>query len=490
MNKRLTVFLPYNGEDHTHRLVGQFNQLDFVDKIFLLSDNDKNNIDDCETLVVQAFTGSETVREIVSNTSSEFVLILLNDIPVELNQFAVERFMEVAEPTGAGIVYSDFYELLNDGHISHPLINYLPGSMRDDFDFGSLILFKTSAMKNASRSSEKKFKYAGFYDLRLRISENSSIIRIPEYLYSIKKQESKKDVEKLFEYLDPKNREVQIEMEDAVTEHLKRIGAYLKPDFEDINFDENKFEIEASVIIPVKNRKATIGDAIESALRQKTNFSFNIIVVDNYSGDGTGEIVESFAKKDKKIIHLIPDRKDLGIGGCWNEAVHYSSCGKFACQLDSDDIYKDENTLQKIMDVFIKEKTAMVIGSYILTNYNLKEIPPGIIDHREWTSENGHNNIFRVNGFGAPRAFYTPVLRKINIPNVSYGEDYAIGLEISRNYKIGRIYEPIYYCRRWEGNSDAKLDITKINANNFYKDSLRTAELLARQNKNSIRKLL
>ena len=273
-------------------------------------------------------------------------------------------------------------------------------------------------------------------------------------------------------------------MENAVTGHLKRIGAYLEPDSKEVNFEEGKFEVDASVIIPVKNREATISGAIESALKQKTNFSFNIIVIDNYSDDGTSDIIRSFVKKDKRVIHLIPDRKDLGIGGCWNEAVHHSTCGKFVCQLDSDDLYKGENTLQKIIDTFIKEKAAMVVGTYVLTDFNLNEIPPGIIDHKEWTPENGHNNILRINGFGAPRAFYTPVLRKIKIPNVSYGEDYAVGLAISRYYKIGRIYEPIYYCRRWEGNSDAKLDITKINANNFYKDSVRTFETLARQKKN------
>jgi GT2 family glycosyltransferase len=490
MIKKVTVFIPFNGADHTYKLVAQLKKLVFVDKIFLLSPGNKNKIDGCNTLQIKSYMGSETIATIVSNTSAEFVLILLNDVQIELGKSIIERFLEVAESKNAGIVYSDFYDSIKGDKIPHPLIDYLPGSLRDDFDFGSLVLLKTSAMKSVVQSLEKKYKYAGFYDLRLRLSENNSLIRIPEYLYSIKKPKDKKASEKQFEYLDPQNREVQIEMEDAVTEHLKRIKAYLEPDFEKINFDESKFKIETSVIIPVKNRKTTISDAIESALQQKTNFSFNIIVIDNHSDDGTSEVVESFAKKDKRIIHLIPERKDLGIGGCWNEAVHNSSCGKFACQLDSDDLYKDENTLQKIIDVFIKEKTAMVVGSYLLTDFNLKEIPPGIIAHKEWTAENGHNNILRINGFGAPRAFYTPVLRKIKIPNVSYGEDYAIGLAISRDYKISRIYEPIYFCRRWEGNSDAKLDITKMNDNNFYKDSLRTSELIARQNKNAKQKLL
>ncbi len=490
MSKEVTAFLPFNGAHHTHALVDQLKQSVFIDKTFLLSTDGKNKINGCKTLIIQNYRESEAFKTIVSNTSSEFALILLNDVEVELGKFTMEKFLEIAESTNAGIVYSDFYELINGDKAHHPLINYLPGSLRDDFDFGSLLLLKASAMKNVVQSIKKKYKYAGFYDLRLRIYQNNSVVRIPEYLYTIKKQGNKKITEEQFEYLDPQNREVQIEMEDVVTEHLKRVGAYLNPDFEKVKFDEFKFEIETSVIIPVKNREITIGDAIESAMRQKTNFSFNIIVVDNHSDDGTKEVIESLVKEDKRIIHLTPERKDLGIGGCWSEAVHHFSCGKFACQLDSDDLYKDENTLQKIIDVFTKEKAAMVVGSYLLTDFNFREIPPGIIDHKEWTPENGHNNILRINGFGAPRAFYTPALRKIKIPNVSYGEDYAIGLAISRNYKIARIYEPIYFCRRWEGNSDAKLGITKINANNLYKDSLRTAELTARQKKNLKQKLL
>ena len=483
MKNKVSVFLPFNGVERTNMLVAQLKQLEVIDKIFLLSADIKNIIDGSITLVIQNYRGTKTVQTIVSHTLSDYSLIILDDFPIELEKFTLERFLETAESTGAGIVYSDFYELINGNKVSHPLIDYLAGSLRDDFDFGSMLLFKTLAMKNAIQSLKKNYKYAGLYDLRIRISENNSVIRIPDNLYTIKRQENKRNSEEQFDYLDPQNSKVQIEMEEVVTEHLKRIGAYLKPDFQEVDLDKDKFNVDASVIIPVKNRETTISDAIESALSQKTNFSFNIIVVDNHSEDGTSEIIESYVKKDTRVIHLIPERKDLGIGGCWNEAAHNSLCGKFACQLDSDDLYKDENTLQRIIDVFIKEKAAMVVGSYLLTDFNLKEIPPGIIDHKEWTTENGHNNIFRVNGFGAPRAFYTPVLRKIEMPNVSYGEDYAIGLAISRDYKISRIYEPIYLCRRWEGNSDAKLNITKINAYNFYKDSLRTDELKARQEK-------
>lgn len=288
----------------------------------------------------------------------------------------------------------------------------------------------------------------------------------------------------MFDYVDPKNRQVQIEMENVVTEHLKNAGAFLPPKFKQISFNEHSFKYKATVIIPVKNRIKTIEDAVNSVLEQKSNFAFNVIVIDNHSDDGTSGVLEFIAGIDSRLIHLIPERTDLGIGGCWNEGVHHAECGMFAVQLDSDDIYKDENTLQKIIDTFYSEKCAMVVGSYQLVNFKLEEIPPGIIDHKEWTPENGRNNALRINGFGAPRAFYTPLLREIKIPNVSYGEDYAVGLAISRNYRIGRIYENIYLCRRWEDNTDAALNIEKLNRYNFYKDKIRTFELKARQRMN------
>ncbi len=356
MNKKITAFLPFHGADYTHKLVAQLTDSDLVEKIFLLSSDDKSKMGGCETLVVQNHWGTETVEKIISNVSSGFVLILLDDVRVELQKSTLERFIETAESTGAGIVYSDFYELINRNNISYPLINYLPGSLRDDFDFGSLLLLKISAIKRVVQLINKKYKYAGFYDLRLKISENNSLLRIPENLYTIKKQENKRNSEEQFAYLNPQNREIQNEMEDAVTEHLQRIGAFLEPDFERVNFEEYKFNVEASVVIPVKNRESTIGDAIKSALKQKTDFSFNIIVIDNHSDDGTGKVIESFVKKDKRVTRLIPKRKDLEIGGCWNEAVQNSLCGKFVCQLDSDDLYKDENTLQKIIEVFKKKK--------------------------------------------------------------------------------------------------------------------------------------
>jgi len=319
------------------------------------------------------------------------------------------------------------------------------------------------------------------YDLRLTISRHSSAVRISKPLYSVWINDESTAKEKIFDYVDPKNREVQIEMEQVTTHHLKKINAYINPVSKKLVRFKNKFSCEVSVVIPVKNRLNTIGDAINSALRQKTKFNFNIIVVDNHSEDGTTELIRNKLLEDKRVIHIVPERTDLGIGGCWNEAIFHPECGKFSVQLDSDDLYSDENTLQKIVDKFYEENCAMVIGSYKLTDFNLNEIPPGIIDHREWTDENGHNNALRINGLGAPRAFYTPIITEIKFPNVSYGEDYSVGLAISRQFKVGRIYEPVYLCRRWEGNTDASLSLERQNSNNFYKDSLRTKEILLRQ---------
>jgi glycosyltransferase involved in cell wall biosynthesis len=335
---------------------------------------------------------------------------------------------------------------------------------------------------------ERDFKFAGWYDLRLKISQTHTVLHLPEYLYTVTETDLRKSGEKQHDYVDPRNRAVQVEMEFACTDHLKVINAWLKPVFDRISFSETEFENEASVIIPVRNRARTIGDAIESVLSQEAPFSFNLIVVDNHSTDGTTDVVRSFAGRDKRLIHHIPDRKDLGIGGCWNEAVFHPECGKFSIQLDSDDLYIDNSVIARIVDSFYSQQCAMVIGSYQMVNFDLEEIPPGLIDHREWTPENGRNNALRINGLGAPRAFYTPVIRSIGIPDVSYGEDYAAGLAISRNYQIGRIYESLYLCRRWEGNTDAALDIVRTNANNLYKDRIRTMELMARKRKVSLQR--
>ncbi len=378
------------------------------------------------------------------------------------------------------MVYSGYYEN-KDGKLSaRPLIDYQDGSLRDDFSFGSMMLFKTNTIKKAGIEMHEDYIYAGLYDLRLRVSQKHKLIYIPELLYTEIETDIRKSGEKLFDYVDPRNRDVQIEMERACTHHLKRIGAWLKPDFEEIDLKAGEFEYEASVIIPVKNRVKTIADAIASVLSQTTEFKFNLIVIDNYSGDGTSEIIKSFAEKDSRVIHVTPDRKDLGIGGCWNEGLFNEKCGRFAVQLDSDDIYIDNNVITRIVHAFYEQKCAMVVGSYKMVNFLLEEIPPGLIDHKEWTPENGRNNALRINGLGAPRAFFTPVLRSIKVPNVSYGEDYAVGLAISRRFQIGRIYEPLYLCRRWDDNSDASLDVNKTNTHNLYKDKIRTIELFSR----------
>lgn len=486
MKKKITIVLPKGSSDANQITISRLRDNSLVEQILLLG-NDTNKLNADKIIQITDFQSTDTFKKFSAEINTDYLLLFLSDKSILPGQFMLNRFLQVAENTNAGIVYSDFYEAENGALHPHPVIDYQEGSLRDDFDFGELLFINAQALKSAVNKMKTDFRFAGLYDLRLKISQSYPLFHIQEFLYTVEKKEQIGTEDKHFSYVDPKNRQVQIEMELACTEHLKAVGAYIKPEKKRIEFkDNNEFEFEASVIIPVRNRVRTIGDAIKSVLSQKTNFKFNLIIADNHSTDGTTEVIAQNVKEDSRIIHIIPDRNDLGIGGCWNEAVHHSKCGRFACQLDSDDIYKDENTLQTIVDTFYKEKCAMVIGSYQITDFNLNELPPGLIDHKEWTDENGANNALRINGLGAPRAFYTPILREIKIPNVSYGEDYAVGLAISRDYKIGRIYHSLYLCRRWEGNTDAKLDIGRININNFYKDKLRTIELLARKKKNSL----
>ena len=488
MAKLITACIPYSGNAFTRTTAEQLQHSGLVEKVYLLTTVDGiSPIDGCATLPVNSLLGSHTMHLIAGRVATPYTLLLIHDTLIEFSQFGLERFLAVAESTGAGLVYADYYDIKDGRRTPHPVIDYQLGSVRDDFDFGS-VLFLDSASVRESVAGRKAadYMFAGLYDVRLAISRRCAITRIGEFLYSKIESDVRKSGEKQFDYVDPRNRSVQLEMEQAATDHLRRIGAYLKPEFTPVNVDEEKFDIEASVVIPVKNRVRTIADAVESVLKQHARFPFNLIVVDNHSTDGTTDIIRSFAQKDGRIIHVIPAREDLAIGGCWNEAVHHPKCGRFAVQLDSDDLYKDESTLQRVVDTFRREKCAMVVGTYQMTNFTLEEIPPGIIDHREWTPENGRNNALRINGLGAPRAFYTPVLRRVKVPNVSYGEDYGLGLAISREYQIGRIYEPMYLCRRWEGNSDADLDIPKQNTYNAYKDKLRTFEILARQRKNAL----
>lgn len=419
---------------------------------------------------------TQTLRSIAEAASEKFILIYTKDQPLEMGLFALDRFIAVADDTKADMLYADHLELIDGQRRKHPLIECQAGALRDDFDFGSVLVFRTSSFRRAVRAMDNDYEWGALYDLRLRMKK---IVHVNEYLYTEVETDTRKSGEKQFDYVDPKNRAVQIEMEQICTEHLKRIGAYLEPKFKDVEFTGG-FPVTASVVIPVYNRVRTVKDAVESALSQKCDFPFNVIVVDNHSTDGTTQLLEEIAAKDDRLIHIVPAKYDLGIGGCWNLAVHDEACGEFAVQLDSDDVYCGTDTLAKIVSAFREQNCAMVVGTYQMTDFDMQPIPPGVIDHREWTEENGRNNALRINGLGAPRAFWTPLLRTVNLPNTSYGEDYALGLRISREYRIGRIYDVLYCCRRWEGNSDAALDIERVNANNLYKDRIRTWELAAR----------
>lgn len=429
-------------------------------------------------LKINEINSTKGIRNILQQADTDFILIYTKPYPINLGYKAIERMADYLMADNAGMAYADHYIMKEDTRLPHPVIDYQKGSVRDDFDFGSLIMFKTDVFKKAAESllAQKEYLFSGLYALRLAVSRIADIIHIREFLYTEVEDDLRKSGEKQFDYVDPRNRSVQIEREEAFTYHLKQIGAYLPQRNRLIDTEEGNFAYEASVIIPVRNRVKTIDDAIKSVLEQETDFKFNIIIIDNHSTDGTTECIDKY-KNNKNVIHIVPERTDLGIGGCWNLGIDHPECGRYAVQLDSDDLYSSPHTLQTIVDKFRTEKCAMVIGSYRMTNFSMETLPPGVIDHKEWTDENGHNNALRINGLGAPRAFFTPLLRETRVPNTSYGEDYALGLAFSRNYKIGRIYDVVYLCRRWEGNSDAALSIEKINQNNAYKDSLRTLEI-------------
>ncbi|MEA4996859.1 MAG: glycosyltransferase family 2 protein [Petrimonas sp.] len=481
--KKINAFILFSDPEQAKKTVYELRQSDSISKIFLLTpENNKEKLKGCVTISIDTLHSSATAKKIAQKSNADYTLIYQKPTVLKPGYFALERMVHIADDTQAGMVYADYYAVTNGEKKNNPLIEYQVGSLRDDFNFGSLLLYNTTALKNATMRMRENYLYAGLYDLRLKVSQKYPVVHINEYLYTEIEEDTRASGQKIFDYVDPKNRQVQIEMEQACTQHLKDVGAFLEPAFEKIEFNRGDFEYEASVIIPVRNRIKTIRDAISSVLMQKADFPFNLIVVDNHSTDGTTEAIDSF-KNDERLIHIVPERDDLGIGGCWNMGVHHTKCGKFAVQLDSDDVYSGEDTLQKIINAFYEQNCAMVVGTYRMTNFNMETIPPGIIDHREWTPENGRNNALRINGLGAPRAFYTPVLREIKVPNTSYGEDYALGLSISRRYQIGRIYDVLYLCRRWEDNSDASLDIVKMNAHNLYKDKIRTWELQARKNR-------
>ncbi|MCH5218968.1 MAG: glycosyltransferase family 2 protein [Muribaculaceae bacterium] len=480
MKATINCFLPYADEAQVKTTVDGLKTSDLVTKIFLLATQaDAKPVAGCELIHIDALNSSATMKKIADAADADYILLYTKYNNLVMGYFALDRFVRLAQDSKAGMLYADSYTVVEGKKTNSPVIDYQFGSLRDDFNFGSVLFFNTVDFKKAAAGIDKEYTAAGLYDLRLRLSRIAPIVHINEYLYSDVTLDNRKSGEKIFDYVDPKNRGVQIEMEEACTAHLKEIGGYLEPKFDSINFDKGDFEYEASVIIPVRNRIRTIRDAIKSVLSQKTDFPFNLIVIDNHSTDGTTEAIDEF-KDDPRLIHIIPERDDLGIGGCWNAGVQHPKCGKFAVQLDSDDIYSDENTLAKIVKAFYDQNCAMVVGTYELTDIDKNPIPPGVIDHKEWTPENGRNNALRINGLGAPRAFYTPMLREIHVPNTSYGEDYALGLAFSRHHQIGRIYDVLYLCRRWEDNSDASLDVVKMNNNNLYKDRIRTWELQAR----------
>lgn len=491
MNKTITCFIPYGSENQINKTIRHLQECPTVDRIFLLPTSPVPNLslpDKCYILPSSAPESVERYKQVALYANTPFTLICTQVQDLEFGYMALERMCDYLSAPQCSMVYADHYKTIKGERTPHPVIDYQLGSVRDDFDFGSLLMFRTDYLKRAINEieAEKEYQHSALYALRLALSRYGELTHIREFLYTETEIDLRKSGEKQFDYVDPRNRQVQIEREEVFTRHLKKIGAYLKPGMMTVDLKEGEFSHEASIIIPVRNRARTINDAIRSVLEQETSFPFNLIIIDNHSTDGTSEIIEQY-KNDNRVIHLIPERTDLGIGGCWNLGINHPQCGRFAIQLDSDDLYSSPHTVQTIVDKFYKEQCAMVIGSYRMTDFTLQTLPPGVIDHKEWTDENGHNNALRINGLGAPRAFFTPLLRKIRVPNTSYGEDYALGLAFSRQYRIGRIYDVLYLCRRWEGNSDAALSIERINQNNNYKDSLRTLEIKLRQAMNKKR---
>ena len=487
MREKIDCFLPCDNLAEMENTLHDLRQSKCVRQIYLMvseqfaQENEAPH--DCSFVRVNRLTSSETMREMAQLASAEYILLSLKATPFTLGFHAVDRWLRVAVDADAACVYSDRYVCEDGKRLPHPAIDYQEGSIRDDFDLGQLLLLKTEACKAfAEQAGRDDYRFAGFYDLRLFLSTQGAMFHLDEMLYTEQEVDNRLSGEKQFDYVDPNNREAQEEMERAATAHLSVLGAKIDATACDLpDFEEQHFEFEASVIIPVFNREKTISDAIKSAFAQQTTFPFNVMVVDNHSTDGTTRMVEELTRTHKRLIHLIPGRTDLGIGGCWNMAVNDERCGRFAVQLDSDDLYSSPQTLQRLINAFYEQGAAMMIGSYRLCDFNLQTIPPGLISHGEWTDENGPNNALRINGLGAPRAFFTPLLRQIQVPDTSYGEDYALGLLFSRKYKIGRIFDELYLCRRWNGNSDHDLSVEKQNRNNLYKDRLRTLEIQARR---------
>jgi hypothetical protein len=494
--KSFTVVTPYNPEPFFEKTLLPLAKSALVERVVIVSQEPiQYKIDKCDVLVTEPLSSHEALHLLLNRIRTRYLLLLFRPQEILIEPNALERILRKAESTKAGLVYSDFYEKNGHRKAVHPLNDYQLGSVRDDFDFGTLILFSVPTIQKALKRYGiiSNVKFAGLYDLRLKVSIDHSVYHLQKPLYTVMKPRFGTDKrswgpfgnEKLFAYVDPQNLAVQKEMETVFLDYLKKIGAFLPNNyleyFKEAEEPSKSFPVEASIVIPVRNRKETIAESVKSALSQETDFPFNVIVVDNHSTDGTTTLLSHYVKQYSRLKHIIPKKKDLGIGGCWNEALHHEACGRYVVQLDSDDLYSSSHTLQKIVKMFHQGNFGMVIGSYTLVDSKLEEIPPGLIDHREWTDDNGHNNALRINGLGCPRAFNASLMREIGFLNVSYGEDYAASLRICRQYRIGRIYESLYLCRRWSGNTDADLSIEKVNRNNAFKDKVRTDEILARQ---------
>jgi hypothetical protein len=489
----ITAALVYEGDPRSQRMIEPLAASPVVKQVLLVQRGQVAPLSrsiapvDKITFIDTELLSGAGISRLLDKTVTDYLLLIFPAQEVELGSRALERFLSVATDSRAGLIYADFRDEYETQISDHPLIDYQLGSIRDSFDFGSMVLISKRAADEALLKhgpADERLWYAGLYDLRLKLSGDSRLLRIPEPLYTRVPRDRRASGEKQFDYVDPSKREYQAEMEDVATRHLKRIGAFLAPRFKAPPQNTQSFPVRASVIIPVRNRERTIKESVMSALSQQAPFDFNVIVVDNHSTDQTTEILDGLARQHDRLIHLKPERTDLGIGGCWNEAIYSSQCGNYAAQLDSDDLYADERALEQVVAKFEEGNYAMVIGSYTIVSFDLQVIAPGLIDHREWTRENGRNNALRINGLGAPRAFNVEVLRQSGLPNVSYGEDYAAALRISRDYEIGRIFESIYFARRWEGNSDAALPLAAANRYDAYKDHLRTVEILARQRMN------